>query len=96
MNKTAWVRQSTITYTLKPEADDGDSDLQHHMSVLSLDGKLCLAPFKETATVLDIGTGTGIWAIQFARLNPRTKASLFDFFIPGSYVQDAIFILLAS
>lgn len=55
-----------------------EPDLQHHLALLSLDGKLCLAPFKETATVLDIGTGTGIWAIQLARSYPRTKASSFS------------------
>lgn len=55
-----------------------DLDLQHHVSLLSLDGKLCLAPFNENGLVLDIGTGTGIWAIQFARLYPRSKASLCD------------------
>ncbi|KAJ4393416.1 hypothetical protein N0V93_002626 [Gnomoniopsis smithogilvyi] len=61
-------------YFLPNDGDEQDRlDLQHHVSLLSLDGKLCLAPFKKTATVLDIGTGTGIWAIQFARLYPHTK-----------------------
>lgn len=51
------------------------SDLQHRGWVCALGGKLCLAPVKETANVLDIGTGTGIWAIEFARKYPNSKAS---------------------
>ena len=30
-----------------------------------LNGKLNLAPVKNPKNVLDIGTGTGIWAIEF-------------------------------
>ncbi|KAI9680101.1 MAG: hypothetical protein M1817_005117 [Caeruleum heppii] len=42
-------------------------DLQHHMSLLTLDNKLHLAPIPEkVGRVLDVGTGTGIWAIDFA------------------------------
>jgi methylase of polypeptide subunit release factors len=36
------------------------------MWLLSLDGKLNLAPLgKNFGSVLDVGTGTGIWAIDF-------------------------------
>lgn len=31
-----------------------------------LDGELNLAPVKNPQRVLDLGTGTGIWAIDFA------------------------------
>lgn len=37
-----------------------------------LQGRLLFAPIKENAKVLDIGTGTGIWAIEFARQFPET------------------------
>ena len=41
-------------------------DLQHHLFVMSLHGELHLAPLKEGMhDVLDVGTGTGIWAIEF-------------------------------
>ncbi|KND94603.1 hypothetical protein TOPH_01025 [Tolypocladium ophioglossoides CBS 100239] len=45
-------------------------DLQHELSVLALDGQLGLAPVKSPKHALDIATGTGIWAIQYAEQNP--------------------------
>lgn len=47
-------------------------DLQHHIWLLVLDGHLTKAPFasRDPPNVLDIGTGTGIWAKQFARHHP--------------------------
>lgn len=42
-------------------------DISHHKFLKLLDGKLLLAPIeKSIEQVLDIGTGTGIWAIDFA------------------------------
>jgi hypothetical protein len=47
-------------------------DLQHHLFLLTLDGELYNAPLKDLSgglhNVLDIGTGTGIWAIDFGKL----------------------------
>lgn len=41
-------------------------DLQHHLSLLTLHGELHLAPIEpDLHYVLDIGTGTGNWAIDF-------------------------------
>jgi predicted RNA methylase len=44
-------------------------DLQHHLFTMTFDGKLHIAPIEEIKggihNVLDIGTGTGIWAIDF-------------------------------
>jgi SAM-dependent methyltransferase len=51
-------------------------DLQHHLFYLTFDGKLFTAPIpkeKLLHRVLDIGTGTGIWAIDFADEHPETK-----------------------
>lgn len=49
-------------------------DLQHHLWVLGLHGRLHLAPLKEDfREVLDIGTGTGIWAIEFATKYPSAR-----------------------
>ncbi|RDW56885.1 hypothetical protein BP5796_12952 [Coleophoma crateriformis] len=46
-------------------------DIGHHMYTLVLDNKLFLAPINPVAqNVLDVGTGTGIWAIDFADEHP--------------------------
>ncbi|KAH8885354.1 S-adenosyl-L-methionine-dependent methyltransferase [Thozetella sp. PMI_491] len=52
-------------------------DLQHHIFYLTFDGKLGLSPpcqgqFK-AARVLDVGTGTGIWAIDFGDEYPESQ-----------------------
>ncbi|KZM20216.1 uncharacterized protein EKO05_0001102 [Ascochyta rabiei] len=46
-------------------------DIFHHICLLILDGELNLAPIpKNPMHVLDLGTGTGIWAIDFADKYP--------------------------
>lgn len=40
---------------------------------LRLGGRLYLAPIFQPANVLDIGTGTGIWALQFASEHPTSN-----------------------
>jgi methylase of polypeptide subunit release factors len=42
-------------------------DMSHHVHLLEIGGKLHLAPIgKGVHRILDIGTGTGIWAIDMA------------------------------
>ncbi|KAM0425851.1 hypothetical protein ACHAPT_008789 [Fusarium lateritium] len=58
--------------------DDAESerlDLQHYQWLLTLHGRLGLCPkINGTASrVLDAGTGTGIWAIEYADLHPETE-----------------------
>lgn len=51
-------------------------DLQHHLWGLTLQGKLHLAPIgkdSQVQKVLDAGTGTGIWAIDFADEHPEAR-----------------------
>jgi ubiquinone/menaquinone biosynthesis C-methylase UbiE len=45
-------------------------DLQHHLFLKLVEGRLHLAPLKTPRNVLDIGTGTGLWAIEFANQYP--------------------------
>ncbi|KAF1954055.1 S-adenosyl-L-methionine-dependent methyltransferase [Byssothecium circinans] len=48
-------------------------DLQHMIWLLLIDGGLHLAPIESPKRVLDIATGTGIWAMDFAEQNPESK-----------------------
>ncbi|KAF3032344.1 hypothetical protein E8E12_001718 [Didymella heteroderae] len=49
-------------------------DIFHHICLLVLDGELSLAPIpKNPMRVLDLGTGTGIWAIDFADKFPSAE-----------------------
>jgi SAM-dependent methyltransferase len=49
------------------ELEQDRMDLRHHIFRLTLDGELFRAPLTAIPErVLDIGTGTGIWAIDFA------------------------------
>lgn len=47
-------------------------DLQHRIALQVLDWKLYLAPIERPNRILDLGTGTGIWAIEFADQNPES------------------------
>ncbi|KAH8669030.1 S-adenosyl-L-methionine-dependent methyltransferase [Xylariales sp. PMI_506] len=61
-------------YYLPNDAAEQDRlDLQHEMTRLLFDGWLSLVPFPSVPKyVLDIGTGTGIWAFEFAEQNPSS------------------------
>jgi ubiquinone/menaquinone biosynthesis C-methylase UbiE len=39
-------------------------DLQHHVLCLTFNSKLYFAPIEKPRNALDVGTGTGIWAID--------------------------------
>ncbi|KAH8666480.1 S-adenosyl-L-methionine-dependent methyltransferase [Xylariales sp. PMI_506] len=54
-------------------AEQDRLDLQHELFRILYDGWLSLAPLtKVPEYVLDIGTGTGIWAYEFAEQNPSS------------------------
>ncbi|KAK3400622.1 S-adenosyl-L-methionine-dependent methyltransferase [Sordaria brevicollis] len=47
-------------------------DIFHHVNTLMLDGKLYTAPLTDDIeNALDVGTGTGLWAIDFADERPN-------------------------
>ncbi|KAI1324669.1 S-adenosyl-L-methionine-dependent methyltransferase [Xylariaceae sp. FL0255] len=53
---------------------DESMDILHHVSTLLQDGKIHLANLDENISkVLDVGCGTGIWAIDFADLYPNAE-----------------------
>ncbi|KAN0085261.1 S-adenosyl-L-methionine-dependent methyltransferase [Elaphomyces granulatus] len=52
------------------ESEQNRMDLAHHIYLLITGGRLYLAPIVNPQRVLDLGTGTGIWAIDFADEHP--------------------------
>lgn len=51
------------------EKEQDRMDLQHHICLLALEGKLYKSPaLKKPQRILDVGTGTGVWAIDCGRL----------------------------
>ena len=48
-------RQFDVTLTL--------TEHRHHLWLLTLDDKLFLAPVEDPQSILDVGTGTGLWAV---------------------------------
>ncbi|KFA50418.1 hypothetical protein S40293_10909 [Stachybotrys chartarum IBT 40293] len=59
-------------YILPNDEDENQRlDIQNYHFLLTFEGRRCFAPGAETArSVLDVGTGTGIWAIEFGKGAP--------------------------
>ncbi|KAK1081943.1 hypothetical protein LTR33_004274 [Friedmanniomyces endolithicus] len=55
----------------KREADR--LDLQHHLFRLTFGNRLYFSPVKELKHALDIGTGTGLWAVELADAHPECE-----------------------
>ncbi|KAF3761731.1 S-adenosyl-L-methionine-dependent methyltransferase, partial [Cryphonectria parasitica EP155] len=69
-----WNAYREGKYLLPNDGDEQDRlDMQHNMWRLRLGGRLYLAPVGHPSQVLDIGTGTGIWALQFAAEHPTSN-----------------------
>ncbi|KAL8796300.1 MAG: hypothetical protein Q9195_001415 [Heterodermia aff. obscurata] len=54
------------------EAEWERLDLKHHAFKLLCSGNLHLAPLEAPKKIIDIGTGTGIWAIEMADQYPNS------------------------
>jgi SAM-dependent methyltransferase len=68
------TRLADAPYLLPKDAqEDNRLDYQHHVLHLSI-GSHSVAPLPQELTrILDVGTGTGIWAIEMARQYPRAQ-----------------------
>lgn len=53
------------------ESESDRLDMVHEMVLTMMHRKLFLAPIKSPQRVIDLGTGTGIWAIDFGMYQPR-------------------------
>ncbi|EFX03842.1 methyltransferase type 11 [Grosmannia clavigera kw1407] len=64
---------TTNKYWGANDANQNNSlDIMHHGFLVTLDGKLNLAPLSgPIGKIVDLGTGTGSWAIDFADLHPE-------------------------
>ena len=61
-------------YWLPNDRDEQERlDLQHAVFTMRFDGELGLAPITNPQAVLDLGTGTGVWAIDCALKYPSAR-----------------------
>lgn len=55
-------------YAPNDEAENDRLDMHHHLATLLLKGKLHVAPISANPQrILDVGCGTGIWAIDMGK-----------------------------
>ncbi|KAK3356515.1 S-adenosyl-L-methionine-dependent methyltransferase [Lasiosphaeria hispida] len=75
--RTYHAERGDAQYWASNDDAQGESlDINHHCCTLALGGKLHMAPLsKDIENVLDIGTGTGIWAIDFADQYPEATVT---------------------
>ncbi|SPO07256.1 related to TAM domain methyltransferase [Cephalotrichum gorgonifer] len=52
------------------ETEQERLDMTHHVFLLTLGGSPCLTKLEDPRSILDVGTGTGIWAIEMGDLYP--------------------------
>ncbi|KAI5848797.1 S-adenosyl-L-methionine-dependent methyltransferase [Tricharina praecox] len=55
------------------ETEQDRIDLHHHICLLSAGGNITFAPVQNPQRILDVGTGTGIWALDAAETWPSAE-----------------------
>ncbi|KAL1992940.1 hypothetical protein VTN49DRAFT_3697 [Thermomyces lanuginosus] len=62
------------SYLLPNDESENDRlDMLHELCLLVLEERLYLAPIENPQRVIDLGTGTGTWAIDFADQHPEAE-----------------------
>lgn len=68
------------------EAEQERMDMQHHIYLMIFSGELYRAPIpRKVGRVLDIGCGTGKWAIDFADMHPEADVVATDLSVIQPY-----------
>ena len=81
LNKVAWVR---YVFRVLVECHSPFPDTQHQIYYITLGKKLSAAPLDpQIKSVLDLGCGTGIWAIDVANQFPSVKVVAMDLTPPN-------------
>lgn len=57
------------------ETEQDRLDMTHHVFSLTLDGDLCKTELNNPQSILDIGTGTGIW------VSKKSDSLIFDYLV---------------
>ncbi|KAK8127828.1 S-adenosyl-L-methionine-dependent methyltransferase [Apiospora sp. TS-2023a] len=79
------------TYYLPNDADEQDRlDFQHEMTSILLDKQLSVAPVQNPKHVLDVATGTGIWALDYATENPDCQVIGTDLSLIQPDMEDTV------
>jgi Methylase involved in ubiquinone/menaquinone biosynthesis len=66
------TRLANVPYFLPKDAEEDNRLNFQHRAIYAAIGNHYLAPIKaETATILDVGTGTGIWPVEMSPLFPQ-------------------------
>lgn len=77
--RTFQVSKTTQYWAPNDSTQNDGLDIHHHCITLTLDDdRLYQAPIQTPTKVLDVGTGTGIWAIDMADAFPSAEIIGFD------------------
>ncbi|KAI9046043.1 class I SAM-dependent methyltransferase [Aspergillus affinis] len=82
LSSTPSIASSIRNYQYEPNDEQEQSrlELHHHIHRLKLGGHLYRSPIRQNvSTILDLGTGTGVWAIEMAEVPPNLHFEVDDF-----------------
>ena len=75
-----------------PQQENDRLDIMHHMMTIRLGNRLHLAPIgKNLHRVLDLGTGTGIWAIEMGEILHASYINISRLFLAALSLTGADF-----